>query len=221
MTKGYFLSVEGNEGAGKSTVLSMAAEHLIGRGIEVVMSREPGGISIAEQIRSIILDKGNTAMDARTEALLYAASRRQHFVEKIVPTLESGKTILCDRFIDSSLAYQGYARGIGIEEILAINQFAIEDTFPDLTLFLDVDPELGLARINANKNREINRLDLEALGFHQRVREGYLKIAARFPERIVRIDANRSVEEVLESMKQALDAFLARKSRVAKHSFGG
>ncbi|RUS47221.1 dTMP kinase [Cohnella sp. AR92] len=210
MTRGYFLSVEGNEGAGKSTVLTMAAEHLASRGVEVVTSREPGGIAIAEQIRAIVLDKGNTKMDARTEALLYAASRRQHFVEKIVPTLDSGKTILCDRFIDSSLAYQGYARGIGIDEILAINQFAIEDTFPDLTLFLDVDPERGLERINANKNREVNRLDLEALSFHERVREGYLKIADRFPERIVRIDANRTVPEVLDEMKRALDAFLAR-----------
>ncbi|THF74462.1 dTMP kinase [Cohnella fermenti] len=215
MTRGYLLSVEGNEGAGKSTVLSMAAEYLASKGIEVVMSREPGGIAIAEQIRSVILDKNNIRMDARTEALLYAASRRQHFVEKIVPTLEAGRTILCDRFIDSSLAYQGYARGIGIDRILAINQFAIEDTFPDLTLFLDVDPELGLARINANKNREVNRLDLEALGFHQRVREGYLMIAERFPDRIVRIDANRTVEEVLEAMKRELDSFLERKSRMS------
>src|SRR5690606_7544904 len=134
MKRGYFFSAEGNEGAGKSTIVKIASQYLASKGLEVVTSREPGGIAIAEQIREVILDRRNTKMDGRTEALLYAAARRQHFVEKISPLLQAGKTVICDRFIDSSLAYQGYARGLGIEEVLLINRFAIENVFPDLTL---------------------------------------------------------------------------------------
>lgn len=156
-------------------------------------------------------NRRNTKMDGRTEALLYAAARRQHFVEKISPLLQAGKTVICDRFIDSSLAYQGYARGLGIEEVLLINRFAIENVFPDLTLYLDVDPEVGLKRIHEQQGREINRLDLESLSFHHKVREGYLEVMKRFPERIVKIDANRSLEQVFEEVKRVLDQFLVEK----------
>src|SRR5690606_40711704 len=117
MKKGYFITLEGNEGAGKSSIVEMAAQYLSSKGLEVITSREPGGIAISEQIRSIILDTNNTMMDGRTEALLYAAARRQHYIEKIVPALEESKTIICDRFIDSSLAYQGVARGLGLDDI--------------------------------------------------------------------------------------------------------
>ncbi len=206
--RGYFLTIEGNEGAGKSSVVSVLAELLAARGLEVVTSREPGGIAIAEQIRAVILDKGNIGMDGRTEALLYAAARRQHYVEKIEPALRDGKIVICDRFIDSSLAYQGYARGLGVDEVLSINEFAIDHVFPDLTLFLDVEPELGLRRIHRDAEREVNRLDLESLTFHQKVREGYLRLLERFPERMKRIDANQELQQVAEDAKRVLTQYL-------------
>jgi dTMP kinase len=203
-----FITVEGNEGAGKSTIIRLAAEYLEGRGLKVAATREPGGIPIAEQIRAVLLDRNNTGMDGRTEALLYAAARRQHYMEKIVPLLEQGFTVLCDRFIDSSLAYQGHARGLGIGRILRINEFAIDGAFPDLTLYLDVDPETGLERIRLNGEREINRLDLESLAFHRKVREGYRLVAGMFPDRIRTIDANRSLDEVFADVRSVLDQFL-------------
>lgn len=209
MSKGYFITIEGNEGAGKSTVAVMIERYLRELGHDVVSTREPGGISIAEQIRAIVLDNGNTTMDGRTEALLYAAARRQHYVEKITPALEAGKTILCDRFIDSSLAYQGYARGLGIAEVRSINEFAIGGHMPDLTIYLDVDPEVGIDRIHAHGGREINRLDMESLAFHRRVREGYLKVLELFPDRIRRVDANLDIQEVYAKIKTVLDEFLA------------
>src|SRR5437763_1199681 len=139
MRNGFFITFEGPDGAGKSTIIRMVANELK----DALLTREPGGIDIAEQIRKVILDKENIAMDARTEALLYAAARRQHLVEKVRPALEDGKVVLCDRFVDSSLAYQGFARGLGIDEVLSINQFAIENMMPDLTIYFDIEPELG------------------------------------------------------------------------------
>ncbi|MBT2759387.1 dTMP kinase [Mesobacillus foraminis] len=196
MNHGLFITIEGPEGAGKTTIINMLTSRLESEGLEVVATREPGGIEIAEQIREVILNKENTAMDARTEALLYAAARRQHLVEKVAPGLKQGKIILCDRFIDSSLAYQGHARGLGIEEVLTINQFAIENMMPQLTLYFDLTPEIGLQRINRHSGREVNRLDLETIEFHRKVREGYLLLAERFSGRIVRIDASRPLEQV-------------------------
>lgn len=192
MTRGKFITFEGPDGAGKTTILKMVAEHLS----TALITREPGGIDIAEQIRNVILAKENTAMDPRTEALLYAAARRQHLIEKVKPAIEDGQTVLCDRFVDSSLAYQGYARGLGIEEVLRINQFAIENMMPDLTIYFDIEPELGLKRISKNNGREINRLDLEKLDFHQKVREGYHLLMQKFPNRIVKIDASGTMEDV-------------------------
>ncbi len=196
MNKGIFITIEGPEGAGKTTILTMLSEQLQQDGYQVMTTREPGGIAIAEQIRQILLNKDNTMMDERTEALLYAAARRQHLVEKVVPALQSGAIVLCDRFVDSSLAYQGYARELGIEEVLNINEFAIEDTMPDLTLYFDIQPEEGLRRIHANSEREVNRLDLESLSFHEKVRAGYLLLAKSFPKRIKVIDASQRKEEV-------------------------
>ncbi|CAI6084847.1 dTMP kinase [Cohnella sp. JJ-181] len=211
MKRGHFITIEGNEGAGKSTIAVMILDYLRTKGLEVVATREPGGIAIAEQIRAIVLDNGNTAMDGRTEALLYAAARRQHYVEKIVPTLEQGKTILCDRFIDSSLAYQGYARGLGIDEVMSINAFATDGGLPDLTIYLDVDPEVGIERIHAHGDREINRLDLESMSFHHRVREGYLQALARFPGRIRRVDANPGVEDVFVEVRAVLERYFSER----------
>ncbi|WP_308637001.1 dTMP kinase [Paenibacillus silvisoli] len=200
MGKGWFLTIEGGEGAGKTTLIEGVAQALQAQGHRVMMTREPGGIPIAEQIRNVILDKTNTAMDARTEALLYAAARRQHLVEKVRPALDRGEVVICDRFIDSSLAYQGFARGLGIEEVRSINQFAIEGTMPNLTIWLDISAEVGLARINATSGREINRLDLESIAFHENVREGYRRLMAADPDRIVRVDAEQTPENVLKDV---------------------
>ncbi|MDN9011931.1 dTMP kinase [Brevibacillus laterosporus] len=195
-----FISLEGGDGAGKSTAIALLEKRITEQGMPVLVTREPGGVDIAEQIREVILNRENTKMDGRTEALLYAAARRQHLVEKVIPALEQGKIVLCDRFIDSSLAYQGVARGLPTDEIFAINQFAIEDRMPDLTFYLDVSPEVGLARIEANSNREKNRLDLEKVSFHNRVREGYELLIRKFPERIVRINADQPIEQVVDEM---------------------
>jgi len=207
--KGLFITFEGPEGAGKTTVLSKLVKNLEERGFQVVSTREPGGIKISESIREIILNKDYTMMDARTEALLYAAARRQHLVEKVIPALKDNKIVLCDRFIDSSLAYQGYARGIGIEEVLKINEFAIDCVMPDITLYFDIKPEIGLERISINKQREVNRLDLEHLEFHYKVYEGYQKVLNRFPERIKVINANQPIESVLYEVKKVINPYLS------------
>lgn len=206
--KGYFFTVEGPEGAGKTTVIGQLAKRLEDLGYQVLVTREPGGIKISEAIRNIILDTNNTDMDSKTEALLYAAARRQHLVEKIIPALNEGKIVLCDRFIDSSLAYQGYARQLGMDEVFRINEFAINGHMPHLTLYFDIDPEIGLSRINAHKNREVNRLDLENIHFHQQVREGYLKLLENNSSRIKRIDASKEINEVLKNATEIILTYM-------------
>ena len=193
---GLFITFEGVEGAGKTTALSYIHNQLTEAGYQVIRTREPGGIEIAEKIRDVILNPEHTAMEARTEALLYAAARRQHLVERVLPALEEGKIVLCDRFIDSSLAYQGYARGLGIDEVYEMNRFAIGDAMPDLTILFRIDPVEGLKRIAANKDREQNRLDLEKIDFHQKVFDAYEQLIDRFPNRIQPIDASQPVEAV-------------------------
>ncbi|MGG4202234.1 dTMP kinase [Peribacillus frigoritolerans] len=210
MKRGIFITMEGPEGAGKTTITQMLGKALQQEGYQVLLTREPGGVPISEQIREVILNKDNTAMDSRTEALLYAAARRQHLVEVVMPELERGGIVLCDRFIDSSLAYQGYARGLDIEEVYNINKFAIGDMMPDATLFFDIDPEEGLRRIQSNGEREVNRLDLEALDFHKKVCEGYQFIINRWKERFIIVDAGRSIDEVFEETKAGLLDFLAK-----------
>ncbi|RFU62624.1 dTMP kinase [Peribacillus glennii] len=204
MSRGLFITTEGPDGAGKTTIMKMLGESLEGLGHKVLLTREPGGIPISEQIREVILNTENTVMDSRTEALLYAAARRQHLVEKVIPALEEGTTVLCDRFIDSSLAYQGYARGLGIDEVYGINRFAIGDVMPDLTFYFDIEPLEGLKRINAGENREVNRLDLEGLRFHEKVREGYLQIIDRWKERFYIIDASQEIEKVFRDTETRL-----------------
>ena len=199
-----FITFEGGEGSGKSSVMKEVAKRLEAEGYSIVETREPGGTPIAEQIRNVILDKANTKMDGRTEALLYAASRRQHLVEKVWPALEEGKIVMSDRFLDSSLAYQGVARGLGVDNILNVNLFATEGKYPDLTLSFDIEPEQGLARIAANKGREVNRLDLESLSFHHMVRNAFLDLAERFKNRYVKIDASKTFEEVIEDAYQEI-----------------
>ncbi|MCK1986357.1 MULTISPECIES: dTMP kinase [Peribacillus] len=210
MKRGIFITMEGPEGAGKTTITQMLGKALQQEGYQVLLTREPGGVPISEQIREVILNKDNTAMDPRTEALLYAAARRQHLVEVVMPELERGGIVLCDRFIDSSLAYQGHARGLDIEEVYNINKFAIGDMMPDATLFFDIDPEEGLRRIQSNGEREVNRLDLEALDFHKKVCEGYQFIINRWKDRFIIVDAGRTIDEVLEETKASLLDFLAK-----------
>ncbi|WP_319996355.1 dTMP kinase [Trichococcus shcherbakoviae] len=199
--RGIFITIEGPDGSGKTTALQQVVPRLqqeMNR--KVVATREPGGSPIAEKIRSLILDPLHTDMDSRTEALLYAASRRQHLIEKVLPVLESGDVIFCDRFVDSSIAYQGYARGIGEEGIREINQFATGGLEPDVTLYIDVPAEVGIQRIHANLDeREYNRLDQEKLDFHEKVRAGYQQLAKANPERIVVVDGTMSREAVAEA----------------------
>ncbi|MDR0831309.1 MAG: dTMP kinase [Bacillales bacterium] len=200
--KGLFITFEGPEGSGKTTVSKKIAELLAREGYVVSYTREPGGSDIAEEIRNIILDVNNKKMDSRTEALLYAASRRQHLIEKIFPALKNNEVVICDRFLDSSLAYQGYARGLGIQEVLDINSFAIENKYPDLTIYCDINPTLGLQRIYANKKREINRLDLEVVDFHYKVQEGYKEVINKYQNKgrnFVTIDASKELNEVINA----------------------
>ena len=205
MTYGKFITIEGPDGAGKTSVVQALVAKLQAEGMsEIVMTREPGGIKIAEQIRRVILDVENTEMDARTEALLFAASRRQHLVEKILPALEAGKLVICDRFVDSSMAYQGVARNIPTELIWEINHFAIENHLPDLTFLIDVPAEVGLERIyQAKGQRQFDRLDQEDVSFHNLVREAFLSFEKK-TERIVLIDGTQTIEKVMESIYQMM-----------------
>lgn len=193
-----FITFEGPDGSGKSTIIKKVYEKLINDGFDIVLTREPGGTPIAEKIRDIILDNSNVALDARTEALLYAASRRQHLVEKIRPALKEGKIVLCDRFLDSSLAYQGGGRNLGVQNVLNINLFATENTYPDLTLFFDIDPELGLKRVSQDKKRVADRLDNENENFHEKVYSTFKEIVNSNSQRIITIDASKSIEDVTE-----------------------
>lgn len=213
MNKGIFITFEGGEGAGKSTILNNIYEELIEKNIPCIITREPGGIEISEQIRSVILNVENTNMDARTEALLYAAARRQHLVEKVIPALKEGKIVLCDRFLHSSLAYQGYARGLGVDEVYEINKFAIDTYMPDLIVFFDIEPKLGLERININNEREVNRLDKESLEFHTKVRAGYEMLIEKYDHNIVKVDASKTVQAVNSMVSSIVEEFITNMHR--------
>ena len=204
MKKGLFIVFEGGEGTGKTTAIEAIYNWIVENNFKCIKTREPGGIKISEQIRQVILNKENKTMDGRTEALLYAAARRQHLVEKVIPALEEGSIVLCDRFIDSSLAYQGYARNLGIEEVMSINRFAIGEYMPDLSILFDLDPKIGLERISSNEHREINRLDLEKIDFHERVRAGYNVVYEKNKDRIIKIDAQQSKENVIKQIKEII-----------------
>lgn len=197
-----FVSFEGIDGSGKSTITNYVYEYFINKNQEVIMTREPGGNEIAEKIRGLILDPKHDTMDDKTEALLYAASRRQHLVEKILPALDAGKLVLCDRFIDSSIAYQGYGRQLGAQAVMDINLFAIENHLPDITFFLDIDLKTSLDRVN--KRDELDRLEGAGLAFFERVYEGYQAIV-KDNSRIVVIDATRSVEEVGDEIIEVIE----------------
>jgi len=195
-----FITFEGGEGTGKTTLIQKIAERLRPTH-DVITSREPGGSMIAEAIRDIILNPKYKGVTPYTEALLLAAARAQHLDEVILPALRKNKIVLCDRFLDSSLAYQAYARQLGFEFVLSINRYAV-DNMPQLTFYIDLDPEVGLSRI-AHRDK-YDRLDQEAFDFHTQVREGYLEVAKRYPKRIITIDGSASLEAITETIYQEI-----------------
>lgn len=205
--KGIFISFEGPDGAGKTSVINAIQEYLTQKygDDQVLLTREPGGNRISEQIRDVLFDDRNTNMDARTEALLFAAARRQHIVEDIEPALNEGKIVLSDRYIDSSVAYQGGGRHLGTDAIWDLNQFAIDGLLPDLTIYLDIESELGLRRISEHRSNQVNRLDREKLQFHRNVRAAYLKLAEDHPKRIVTIDASQPLDQVINDTKAVIN----------------
>jgi len=204
--RGLFITIEGNDGSGKSTVIKSLKEELAKLNLDVIYSREPGGSYVAEKIRDVILDVDNIKMDKKTEALLYAASRRQHLVETVYPALDEGKIIICDRFIDSSLAYQGVARGIGVDEVLEMNQFATEGFMPDLTIYLLVDAKLGLSR--KKNQKELDRLEIEKLEFHELVYNAYQSLAKRFSDRVRIVDGSGTIEEECKNVNDIVISFI-------------
>lgn len=205
MNKGLFITFEGGEGSGKSTVIQEVQRRLTEKHLDVFVTREPGGSGIGEEIRQTLLKHENNNMDPLTEAYLFAAARRQHLMEQIVPRLEQDMVVLCDRYVDSSIVYQGYAREIGVEQVAAINKVVIEDYIPQLTFFIDVTPEVALARIQSGRDQ--NRLDVETALFHQKVYEGYMVLAAQ-TARIKRIEGDQPVAKVADDIMRYIDEYL-------------
>jgi len=205
--RGLFVTLEGPEGSGKSTQLPLLVRWLEQRGYGVLHTREPGGTPISERIRDLLHDPAHTEMTARAEILLYSAARAQHVEERIRPALEQGRIVLCDRFFDSTYAYQGYGRGLDLEALHTITRFATGGLVPDVTLYLDLEPEVGLGR-RRQGGGEMNRLDREALDFHRRVRLGYLKLAAAEPDRWITLDGAGTIQEVQETIRMALNPIL-------------
>jgi len=201
---GIFISLEGPDGAGKTTVLNRILPFLEASGQELEITREPGGVRVAEEIREIILSTENTDIDSKTELMLFAAARRVHLQAKVLPALEAGKVVLVDRFIDSSVAYQGYGRALGRQAVDWLNEFATDGLKPDLTLYFDIDTDVALERVMKNRQDEINRLDLEKEEMHRKVRQGYLEIVKNEAERFVQIDASQDLESVVEDTIKAI-----------------
>ena len=210
MGKGLFISLEGPDGSGKSTQIEYLKEYFRELSLECEFTREPGGTEIGEQIRRIILDRENRSMADMTEALLYAASRAQHVEEKILPALEAGKVVVCDRYVDSSIAYQGYGRQMG-GQIAEINAFATGGCMPDLTILISVDPEVGRKRIAAG---ERDRLESEKLRFHKDVYRGYLELAEQDPERIKAVDGTGTREAIRDEIRGYVDRALRSKGLI-------
>lgn len=196
-----FITFEGPEGSGKTSQIVLLAAYLREQGYEVVQTREPGGTSIGDQIRAVLHDVDNGEMQSVTELLLYSASRAQLVRELVQPALDGGKIILCDRYADSTIAYQGYGRGLDLDELHMLTKFATGGLKPHLTVLLDIDVERGLARRQVN-GEEMNRLDLEAVSFHQKVRSGYHSLVEAEPERWVVVDADRSVDVVQKDLRK-------------------
>jgi len=207
MRRGLFITLEGSDGSGKSTQLKRMESFLNEKGYKTVVTREPGGTVISEKIRELLLDKNHSEMDGKTETLLYAAARAQHVAEIIEPALERGDIVICDRFIDSSIVYQGYGRKLG-RQVETINQFAIAGHMPDITFLFKLSPEVGKSRIKT-ENRD--RLESEQTGFYDEVLRGYIDLEKRYPDRIIGIDASKGIGEVHAEIKERLEWILKEK----------
>ena len=202
-----FITMEGPDGAGKSTQIELLSQYLQTRGYDVVLTREPGGTDISEAIREVILNKEYTKMGHMTELLLYAAARAQLVEEVIKPALLSGKAVICDRFVDSSAVYQGLGRELGVDKVYGINEYALAGISPDLTIFIDLEAKEGLKR--KKDQSELDRMEMESLAFHQRVVEGYRQLAKLDPERIFKVDGSLPIEDIstliITEVKNRLD----------------
>ena len=208
--EGKFITFEGIDGSGKTSVLKGVIEHLNDKRIDnYIWTREPGGNRISEAIRKIILNVEYTEMDARTEALLYAAARRQHLVDTVLPALNEGKLVLCDRFVDSSISYQGYGRGLQVEDVININNWILESIKPDIIFYLQLDPQLGIKRILEQRSDENNRLDQEALSFHQKVKQGFDETLLK-KDNVYVIDASQTPEQILAEAIKVIDSYVKR-----------
>jgi len=206
MKQGLFITFEGTDGSGKSTQIELLEKYIKSKGYEVVLSREPGGTRVSEIIRDIILDPRNKEIDPLTEMILYAASRAQHVAEIIEPAIESGKVVICDRYVDSSYAYQGGGRGVDLKSIADVNRIAIHGTVPDITFFLDIDPEIAIKR--RIKSTGADRIEQEKLDFHRRVYDGYKKLSILYPDRIKTIDATKSIDEIAFQINSFIDELI-------------
>ena len=200
--RGLFITLEGGDGAGKSTQIRNIERFFTEKGLVVVHTREPGGTHISEKLRAILLDNSNAEMESVTEMFIYAASRAQHVRELIIPAIERGEVVICDRFVDSSVAYQAYGRELG-GMVAEVNKYATGGLTPDITFWLDIDPEAGRAR--ASRAGALDRLELEQLDFHYRVYEGYKQISAQDPGRVRRIDASQSVDDICADIYACLE----------------
>lgn len=202
MQKGLFITFEGTDGSGKTTQIKLMKEFLNNKGYEVVLSREPGGTRVSELIRDLVLDSVNMEIVPLTEMILYAASRAQHVAQVIKPAIDMGKIVICDRFVDSSYAYQGCGRGVDLKIVADVNRVAIDGMIPDMTFFLDIDPEVAIKRRISSTGAD--RIEQEKIDFHTRVYDGYKKMALLYPERIKTIDANKSIKEISSQINEYL-----------------
>lgn len=207
MKKGLFITFEGNDGSGKTTQINLLSDYLKQRGYDVVILREPGGTPIGEKIRDLLLDNSNRGMSYVTEMLLYAAARAQLVETVIKPALRSGKTVVCDRFVDSSYAYQGAGRGLGIEAVMKVNKYAVDGCMPHITFFMDIDADTAMQR-RADNGKQPDRIEVERIEFHRRVYEGYNILADNYPDRIKRIDVNKNPDEVFSTIKHYMEQLL-------------
>ncbi len=203
---GLFITIEGTDGSGKSTQIELLKQYLSDRGYKVICTREPGGTPIGEKIREIIIDRNNSEMTDMTEALLYAASRAQHVSEVILPALREGDVVISDRFVDSSVVYQGFARSMGERLIKNINKHAVGELEPDITFLLKLKPEQGLAR--KKEQAELDRLEAEKFSFHQRVYDGYVRLSKRCKGRVKVIDASMDIQEIHNAIKEGINALI-------------
>ena len=203
--KGKFITVEGSDGSGKTTFINSATEYLVKKGYKVITTREPGGTEFSEKVRELLFDSSNE-IDAKTESLLFCVSRRDHIIKKIIPYVEDGYIVICDRFVDSSIAYQSYGRGLNKQDIMDINKYTTDGLEPDLTLYFNVDVEVGLSRTKGRG--ENNRMDNESLKFYKDVKRGYDELSNDYKERIKVIDANQDYEKVEKDAFKILEGFL-------------